>query len=86
MTTTWYPASSWYPLLRRLRTAGWIHIRWGSGDTTQHVWLRSGQQITADELLSVNIGGVEMAATGLDPEQAAAILTGFGAFEPGSVA
>jgi hypothetical protein len=80
-------ASVWYPLLRRLRAAGWEHERLGGNDTSQHVWRRTvdgvRQELTSDELLSVRIGEVEAAAAGLDPLQVDVILTEFGAFERG---
>jgi hypothetical protein len=80
-------ARAWYPLLRALRAAGWTHIVFGYGDTRQHVWRRNEhalnqQQITSDELLSLNIAGVDMSAAGLNPDQALLILTLVGAFDP----
>jgi hypothetical protein len=79
--------AAWYPLLRRLHSAGWTHIRYGFGDTTQHVWRRNDmaqnqQQISADELLSADIDGVSISAAGLNPEQCYLFLLDLGAFNP----
>jgi hypothetical protein len=81
-------AAAWYPLLRRLRAAGWEHERLGERATPQHVWRRTvagvRQELTSDEVLTVDINGLTASGAGLDPVQVDVILTEFGAFEVAS--
>lgn len=80
-------AVAWYPLLRRLHTAGWTHVVYGPRGHHQHVWRRNENAVNQQsiewdpDVAAVSIGEVNLSAAGLNLFQTAQILRVVGAFD-----